>query len=109
VLEGHSLKHALVFNRRRAIFGIAIMISFFFNIVNIGADARMLRILTSYVSLQKDYKALKQSDTALKISVGKGCQVTVPTAASDAASGVQTSDDGYQVLHNSFTQLNTQH
>jgi hypothetical protein len=108
VLEGHSLKHALVFNRRRALFGIAIMVSFFFNIVNIGADARMVRILSSYVTLQKDYKALSLSDKQLKLQLSGGCQVTIPAPASDA-SGAVPGEAGYNVLRSSFTQLNADH
>jgi hypothetical protein len=114
VLEGHTLKHALVFNRRRALFGIAIMASFFFNIVNIGADTRMVRLLMSYVALQKDYKALKASDDNLKTQlVTSSCKppiVVAPVAASATVetSGVEeVSTTDYNLLKNTFSNVNS--
>lgn len=107
VLEGHSLKHALVFNRKRALFGIAIMASFLFNIINVGADARIMRILTSYVTLQKEHKALLQSDAQLKLQVANGCQVTIPTPVSAGGSDAPAGDAGYAMLRDSFARLNS--
>ena len=113
VLEGHSLKHALVFNRRRALFGIAIMVSFFFNIVNLGADARMMRILVSTAALNKDYKALKASDDSLKLQLANSsCKPPVifaaPVAASapDASDAAAVSNNDYALLKNTFSAVN---
>ena len=112
VLEGHSLKHALVFNRRRALFGIAIMASFFFNIVNLGADARMMRILISTATLQKDYKALKASDDNLKLQLANSsCKPPVmfaPVAANapDASDTSAVSSNDYTLLKNTFSAVN---
>ncbi len=115
VLEGHSLKHALVFDRRRAIFGIVIMLSFFFNVVNMGADARVMRVMMNYVKLQKDYKALKKDDEAVKLTVTTpvACKAPVVTAevvgATVPPESVQTGDAGYQLTRSTFAQLNAQH
>jgi len=109
VLQGHSLKHALVFDRKRAIFGIIIMASFFFNIVNLGMDTRMVRILMSYSTLQKEDKALKDSYAKLKSQVSNGCQVTVPQTVPTPVAEPQVSNAGYNLLRDSFTQLNAQH
>lgn len=109
VLQGHSLKHALMFDRKRAIFGIVIMASFFFNIVNLGMDTRMVRILMSYSTLQKEDKALKESYAKLKSQLSDGCQVTVPAPAPTPAPAPEVSNAGYNLLRDSFNQLNAQH
>lgn len=109
VLEGHSLRHALMFDRKRAIFGIVIMASFFFNIVNMGMDTRMVRILMSYSTLQKEDKALKESYSTLKSQVSDGCQITDPASMPAPSSESQIGNAGYQLLRESFSQLNAQH
>lgn len=112
VLQGHSLKHALVFDRRRALFGIAIMASFFFNIINMGADTRMIRILMQHVELQKQFKALKASDDNLKMQLTtSSCKppvVVAPVEASapEAASESSVTTTDYNLLKSTFSSVN---
>ena len=59
VLSGESFMQVLRVNRRRAIFSIIVMASFIFSLVSLGADARFVSILISYVKLQRQYQNLE--------------------------------------------------
>jgi hypothetical protein len=88
------------------------MASFFFNIVNLGADARMMRILIATSTLQKDYKALKASDDNLKTQLANSsCKPPVmfaPVVASapDASDTAAVSNNDYALLKNTFLAVN---
>jgi hypothetical protein len=117
VLEGRSLTHSFQFNRRRAIFSVAIMASFLFNIVNLGADARMFSIMTKYVKLEKVYQGMVVSSAKLKESIANNCKLpdvlpplpaaSAPVAPAPASDVAVTATTDYELLKNTFSGLNT--
>ncbi|MBB5409272.1 hypothetical protein HDG34_003213 [Paraburkholderia sp. HC6.4b] len=58
VLNDQPFTQVLRGNRRRAIFSVLVMSSFIFSVVSLGADARFVSILISYVRLQRQYQEL---------------------------------------------------
>jgi hypothetical protein len=117
VLEGRSLKDVFQVNRRRAIFALIIMASFLFNILNFGADARMISIMSKYVKLQKQYQSVLTDNTHLKgLMVDNGCPMPAAAATAVSAPAPVTpvapvvsdanSNDEYSRLQDTFTNLN---
>lgn len=59
VLNDQPFTQVLRVNRRRAIFGVLVMLSFIFSMVSLGVDARLMSILISHVRLQRQYHELE--------------------------------------------------